>query len=839
MAEWELGTTMVPIVTLFATALPAAPAEERPSQEGLILWLDAADGVSLRIDDDRVEAWVSKAPGTPVRLEASGTQCPVCVDVAGRGPSVAVRFDGRNDVLCARDFSRRAGVWTLVTVVAPLKPARGALVSTCPSGGEDYDPGFTVDLSGATSRFDYLSVEGAGRQGGRLNQRTGAGPFGSFHVVTVCRDETEIRLFVDGRPEGVRPVLPAETVMDEVRVGARFFGGREREFLRGDIAEALLYDRVLGDAERGALESARAISMDERRVGEEYALSLDPRSVEPRMAAPDVIESWPSIEAYLAARRRGDAPEGPPLPLEALPVRTDLLEAIRLGMACLNDSFDADRDGEPFFYSNCRADGTGEFHHSVNIGIPHVTGRCLLGNMSASLATGLPFPPDGLAILARYLKASFDNPDHLNSYLDPEKGGKREIEFHNMREGLYGLWALMHTHEREWAVATARETVRTLDRLSDADGHWSPALAEQLGLSDRCFGLAVPNAGRTVDPLLAVHRETGDPLALNLAGRYARAALAELFMPDGSFAPMERSSGHVHSITSSLSGITEFALLAGDAEMLAACHRVLDVGVPEYFSSWGWGDEVFPEHPADELSRGEINQTGDVVRAALLLGAAGEPRYYSLAERYVRSMLLPTQHREEELRRFMRDNRHPTRDAERDVIGRSVGGYSMQLPNDRMQEGDWPIQTQDITSGAVHALAECWRQRVTLRDGEARVNLLFDYDDNALAVRSGLPFDGQLAFQARTALRLRVRMPEWTDRPTLRAVVRGEPFAVSVRSGYADLGALAAGDEAELRFDVPCKVERETVDGARYTTTWIGDQIVDVRPRGTVSPLPF
>ena len=40
-------------------------------------------------------------------------------------------------------------------------------------------------------------------------------------------------------------------------------------------------------------------------------------------------------------------------------------------------------------------------------------------------------------------------------------------------------------------------------------------------------------------------------------------------------------------------------------------------------------------------------------------------------------------------------------------------------------------------------------------------------------------------------------------------------------------------------FDVPCRTEKETVDGVEYSTTWAGDQILDIQPRGTQSPLPF
>ncbi|HOS94931.1 MAG TPA: hypothetical protein PLQ54_16560, partial [Armatimonadota bacterium] len=626
-------------------------------------------------------------------------------------------------------------------------------------------------------------------------------PFGVFAVVVVCRDQTEIRVYVDGVPEGTRPVSPVEARVHELRLGARRYGGRDQELLRGELAEFILFDRVLSDEERESVERPRLVSEAQRRRGEEYGLEEHRNAHKTRMVGPKILRTWADESAYVRSRSRNEVKDGPPLPLHSLPVRADLLEAIRLSMGCLNNSFDADRDGEPFFYSNCRADGTGEFHHSIEIGIPHVVGRCLLGNMAASLATGIPFPPDGLEILTRYAKSSFDNPDQLNSYTDPRQTGERGVEFHNMREGLYGLWALMHTPEAPWAREQAGRMLTMLDRLTDETGRWSETRVRELLAADRLGGVSVPNAARMVEPLLAVHRLTGDPLALKLAGEYARAGLAEMFLPDGRFAPMDRSSGHVHSITSALSGITEYALMTGHAAMVEACRRILDAGVPEYFSSWGWGDEVYPDHPANEVGRGEINQTGDVIRTALHLGAAGEARFYELAERYLRSMLLPTQHREEDLRQFLRDKEHPASDAERDVVRRSIGGYSMQLPNDRMREGDWPIQTQDITSGAIHAMAECWNHRVTWIADTASVNLLLDYENDRLAVRSELPLAGRIELTARADVTVRLRVPEWVDGRALRVTMADGVRKPKVRGGYVELGVLSPGQTAVVSFE--------------------------------------
>ena len=54
-----------------------------------------------------------------------------------------------------------------------------------------------------------------------------------------------------------------------------------------------------------------------------------------------------------------------------------------------------------------------------------------------------------------------------------------------------------------------------------------------------------------------------------------------------------------------------------------------------------------------------------------------------------------------------------------------------------------------------------------------------------------------------------------------------------------DIDGLQAGETGAVTFPLPVKIERETVDGVEYTTTWVGNQLIQILPRGTVSPLPF
>ena len=575
-----------------------------------------------------------------------------------------------------------------------------------------------------------------------------------------------------------------------------------------------------------------------------------------------ILRSWPSVEAFLASQRPDEAAR-----VRGLPIRKDIHRAVVLATGSLCQHVNRDRWRRPpiadpanrlaaahspgslpelYWGADCLDGGKGRFgpasrRHALESGVSHVVGRALWAILLAEEAAAVVPPKENVEILRSYCREMYDNPDHLPAFFDPENGYRRSVICHDLREGFLGLLALARVRRDPWAAEELRRELVSLERITDAAGHLSVDRAREAGIQAVLLGTGndATTCGRLVEPLVEYYQFSGESRALHLAGRLAKATLASTFAPDGRFLEVERSSGHIHSMTSSLCGITRYALLAQDRPIVDHCRRILDVGVPEYASSWGWVDEVMPRHPANEIGRGEINQTGDVIRTALALGRAGDAGYYDLAERYLRSTLLPVQHHAEDLRGFLKPANSPVLDCDRDVPGRVVGGYSMFFPNDRMKPGAWPLTTQDIISGAVHALCECWRNRCTAQDGAVRINLLFDYAGPEVIVTSGLPLEGKIAFRAASCQRLLVRIPAGVDAGTIRLRVGGADRPVHLQGGYVNVEALQPGVEGTVQFALPCKIQAEVVDGTRYTSTWIGSQIIDIQPRGTVSPLPF
>ena len=101
-----------------------------------------------------------------------------------------------------------------------------------------------------------------------------------------------------------------------------------------------------------------------------------------------------------------------------------------------------------------------------------------------------------------------------------------------------------------------------------------------------------------------------------------------------------------------------------------------DNGLNDIRDEIGWviessGDGADPDH-------GEVNNTGDIVETALLLGRWGYTQYYGDAERILRCHLLPSQLRDTS---FISEPDNPANeDGKRDVAARHLGAFGFPAP---------------------------------------------------------------------------------------------------------------------------------------------------------------
>jgi len=499
----------------------------------------------------------------------------------------------------------------------------------------------------------------------------------------------------------------------------------------------------------------------------------------------------------------------------------DLVERIRLGMNCLLGCLDPTRRHVPYWNCTFAGGDVGRLTHAGPMDLMHNVPRALHALCMAQEATGEALDPEVLRDLTEHQLALFDEADELPGALD-EKTGGRTVHLHNVRENLHGLTALIRRGERR-AERWARRLVRRL--LGDA-GRGAGVRLEELPPYVEGRTCAPHGLGRALDALVRYCRVSGDEAALDLSQRIAAYSLERCFTEHGTLT--EEAGTHGHSINALVAGLADLGLLTREADLLERTRRIYEVGLPRFNSSFGWSMESLTRFTL----RGESNNTGDLLRAALLLGKAGWTRFFQVAERILRGHLLPSQVLGVE---GFSDAPDAAEDCRRSLASRIRGGFSFPTPNDYLVAPDAPIVTFDITSGAVDGLCEALFSCLTEDEAGVRVNLLFSRCACGVRVRSGLSARGRIEMQNPTGRNLLVRLPHWVAPESVRLSAEGAELPVRVVNGY--LMVPARHDRAEVEFPMRRRRTEESISYQRFTIDWLGDEIVAMSPAAKHLPM--
>jgi putative heme-binding domain-containing protein len=242
-----------------------------PVRDGLLLWLDSAR---------QPAAWQVHGRTPP----SDDAKLDVCYDGSGRGrdavqlirssqPALmttsggaAIAFDGNDDHLLVRHASQPLEKLTVFIVARPRgNPGNfSAIVSAAESGKNDYATGLNVDLGPfPTPMLELVNVEGSGMTGvadllGPSGRRAG---FTKPVVLTVSSAPGPggTLLFLDGKLAGRRDRAKGVINTDNLVLGARLYSNtgdppNVSGFLRGEIAEVLLFDRAMTEEQRSRIE---------------------------------------------------------------------------------------------------------------------------------------------------------------------------------------------------------------------------------------------------------------------------------------------------------------------------------------------------------------------------------------------------------------------------------------------------------------------------------------------------------------------------------------------------------------------------------------------------------
>lgn len=459
-------------------------------------------------------------------------------------------------------------------------------------------------------------------------------------------------------------------------------------------------------------------------------------------------------------------------------------------------------------------------------GSPHMVGRFLDALAVSAPILDLPADEEVVEGLRQLLHECLDHPSGFafDTLPDPHTG-QRGAGMHNCREVLLALTGLTQWRGCEQSQALARRFVRAIEEATRETGTFPAPILLDYGWAAQPAQENHPNthSGRLIGALVKYYRVTHDPVALDLAVRFADHNIAHTFTPEGELT--EAAGEHLHSTEGTVTAIIDLGVLTGEADYVQIGKRLYDVGLRPWRTSFGWAKEGRNER----RDRGEANNTGDFIEAALLLGQAGYQEYFGDAERFIRNGLLASQ--------IVNTDWIPpydgTPDTEdhlySDVHLRAKGAFAFTTPN------DYHSYNTDLVGGAVQSLCEAWQAILTEDQAGLHVNMLFSRESEALALCSCLPEEGRVEITMHRAHPLFVRLPSWLERERLQVRVNGERRAPGLHRREIFLPDLAPGNRVELTFE---QDRRQTTEKARgfetYRIDWVGDTIVDMEPQGSI-----
>jgi hypothetical protein len=293
---------------------------------------------------------------------------------------------------------------------------------------------------------------------------------------------------------------------------------------------------------------------------------------------------------------------------------TDIRSAVELGCRTMSSVFDRDDNDVPFFGSEVWPNAQLSFFkfHSE----AHVPGRHLNAFLNAEDAFGIHVDESVIQKHARAAFLSYSGPIPLPLNRETIDGKPRLFHPHNIREGFHALYALVKFRQSERARQLAEASIAAITKYWDPETGWDRKYLEgQLDLVVVDTSL-ITGLGRAIGPLVKYYRATQDRPALDLAVILKDKAVAEFFSASGEFSASLFGS-HVHSTTCVMSSLAQLADLTKDIGLMQRVQKFFDNGLKQISNDLGWSPDSIDDPVTD---RGEVNNTGDIMETALLLG---------------------------------------------------------------------------------------------------------------------------------------------------------------------------------------------------------------------------
>ena len=476
---------------------------------------------------------------------------------------------------------------------------------------------------------------------------------------------------------------------------------------------------------------------------------------------------------------------------------TDIADAIRLGCHAMQSVFNADDRSIPFFGSSIRPHA--ELRFSTAHSESHVPGRHLNALLNAEDAVGITLDESAVGKHAEAAYFSFSGPIAVPLNRQDIDGPLSNYLTHNLREGMHALYALVKYRNDERARDLAEKCIASIFELWSPDKGWDLATCKERYGLEPSENTLISGLARIIGPLVKYYNATQSSAALDLAFLLKEKLLVDTFVEDGHY-DRDIHGTHTHSTTCVMSSLAQLAELTQDAGLLQRIKAFYDHGLPEISDRLGWVIESSrDEQDEGHLDRGEVNNTGDIVETALILGRYGYAECFEDAERILRCHLLPSQLRD--IAFIVEPDNPHNLDGLRDVGARHQGAFGFPAPYGHEPVGAKGVGfNMDIVGGGVSTLCDAYRAATRFDRTGHHVDLLFDHETDAIRVESNYTQDA-FTLMLKKPGPLSIRIPSWVD---VDAVIQGVSNAR--RNGqYLFIADHPVAEQLVLNYGLPAR----------------------------------
>ena len=147
----------------------------------------------------------------------------------------------------------------------------------------------------------------------------------------------------------------------------------------------------------------------------------------------------------------------------------------------------------------------------------------------------------------------------------------------------------------------------------------------------------------------------------------------------------------------------------------------------------------------------------------------------------------------------------------------------------------------DVLAAVLHSLTDVFQQIVSRpAEGGVSVNLHFSVETPWLAVQAERADKGRLLIVSKQPGEVRVRVPRWTPRETLRLAASGRILPLRWDGSYLRVPARDASTNTliQLTYELPARetVEIMPISRRQFRLNWRGDEVVACDPEVPIYP---